>query len=93
VQGSAQGFDEKGGLESFEGAFLKQLPATAQFLPEPPNTPYSINCANLVKKKMQRTPKGLLHFSPSKNDKIVFLYKQHNINVNYLAWPRKIVVA
>ena len=30
MQGSAQGFNEKGGLESFEGAFLKQLPATAQ---------------------------------------------------------------
>jgi hypothetical protein len=31
VQGSAQGLNEKGGLESFEGAFLKQLPARLNF--------------------------------------------------------------
>jgi len=55
VQGSAQGLNEKGGLESFEGAFLKQLPATAQFLPEPPDYPYTTDKRNFVKKKMQKT--------------------------------------
>ena len=62
MQGSAQGFAEKGGLESFEGAFLKQLPATAQCLPEPPDRPYTIDNAKLVKRKMQRALKALCIF-------------------------------